>query len=90
MIHDLDSVWKEIAMMEGLTIGRCINTIIIVDDILNWAKSLPLHGGSYLLEHCLHPKRTEKKHATNLTPYPSELIPFEPVDGANMRYGQLY
>ena len=25
-----------------------------------------------------------------LTPYPSELIPFEPVDGADTRYGQLY
>ena len=43
-----------------------------------------------MLEHCLHPKRTEKKHASDLTPYPSELIPFEPVDGADTRYGQLY
>jgi hypothetical protein len=41
MIHDLNSVWKEIAMMEGLTIGRCVNTMIIVDNILNWAKSFP-------------------------------------------------
>jgi hypothetical protein len=43
-----------------------------------------------MLEHCLCPTHTEKKHATNLTPYPSELIPFEPVVGADMRYGQLY
>ena len=41
MIHDLESVWKEIAMMEGLTIGRCVNTTIIVNNILNWAKSFP-------------------------------------------------
>jgi hypothetical protein len=41
IIHNLDSVWKEIAMMEGLTIGRCVNTTIIVDDILNWAKLFP-------------------------------------------------
>jgi hypothetical protein len=41
MIHDLESVWKEIAMMEGITIGHCINTSIIVNVILNWAKSFP-------------------------------------------------
>jgi hypothetical protein len=41
MIHNLDSVWKEIPIMEGLTIGRCINTTIIVEDILNWAKLFP-------------------------------------------------
>ena len=55
-----------------------------------WRIVASLHGGSYSLEHCLHPKRTEKKHASDLTPYPSELIPFEPVDGADTRYGQLY
>ncbi len=55
-----------------------------------WQVVAPLHKGLYLLEPCLHPKRTEKKHAADLTPYPSELIPFEPVDGANMQYGQLY
>jgi hypothetical protein len=38
MIHGLDRVWKGIAVLEGLTIGRCIDTTIIVDDILNWAK----------------------------------------------------
>ena len=55
-----------------------------------WRIVASLHGGSYSLEHCLHPKRTDKKHASDLTPYPSELIPFEPVDGADTRYGQLY
>ncbi len=55
-----------------------------------WRIVASLHGRSYSLEHCLHPKRTEKKHASDLTPYPSELIPFEPVDGTDTRYGQLY
>ena len=49
-----------------------------------------LHGGSYSFEHCLHPKRTDKKHASDLTPYPPELVPFKPVDGADTRYDQLY
>ena len=55
-----------------------------------WRIIAALDGASYSLEHCLHPNRTEKKHASDLTPYPSELIPFEPVDGADTRYGQLY
>jgi hypothetical protein len=39
MTHNLNSVWKEIVVLEGLTIGCCVNTTIIVGDILNWAKS---------------------------------------------------
>jgi hypothetical protein len=31
----------------------------------------------------------EKKHATDLAPYQPELIPFQPVDGADTRYGQM-
>ncbi len=46
-------------------------------------------GASYELEHCDH-KQKEKKHASDLSPYPVELIPFQPVDGADTRYGQLY
>ena len=49
-----------------------------------------LHGGLYSLQHFLHPKRTDKKHASDLTPYSPELVPFKPVDGADTRYGQLY
>ncbi len=49
-----------------------------------------LHGGLYSLEHCLHPKRPDKKHASDLMPYPPMLVPFKPVDGADTRYGQLY
>jgi hypothetical protein len=55
-----------------------------------WRIVESLDGGSYSIAHCLHPKRFEKKHASDLTPYPAELIPFEPIDGANTRYGQLY
>jgi hypothetical protein len=49
-----------------------------------------LHGSSYSIKHCHNTARNEKKHAANLAPYPPELIPFEPVDGANTHYGQLY
>jgi hypothetical protein len=55
-----------------------------------WRILESLHGSSYSLEHCLHPKRHDKKHASDLTPYPPELIPFQPIDGADTRYGQLY
>ena len=34
--------------------------------------------------------KKRKKHASDLSPYPEELIPFQPVDGADTRYGQLY
>jgi hypothetical protein len=49
-----------------------------------------LHGGSYSIEHCHNEKHRDKKHAADLTPYPQELIPFVPIDGADTRYGQLH
>jgi hypothetical protein len=55
-----------------------------------WRITASLHGGSYSLEHCNNAARKEKKHAADLAPYPPELIPFEPVDGADTHYGQLY
>jgi hypothetical protein len=55
-----------------------------------WHVTASLHGGSYSLEHCNNAARKEKKHATDLAPYHPELIPFEPVDGADTRYGQLH
>jgi hypothetical protein len=55
-----------------------------------WRVKESLHGASYSLEHCLNAACTQKKHAANLAPYPPELIPFKPVDGADTRYGQLY
>ena len=48
-----------------------------------------LKGASYELKHCDN-KRIEKKHASELSPYSVKLIPFQPVDGADTRYGQLY
>jgi hypothetical protein len=55
-----------------------------------WRITALLKGASYELEHCQKPGRKEKKHASDLSPYPLELIPFQPVDGADTRYGQLY
>ena len=51
-------------------------------------KSLP--GASYKIEFCNKPSRRDKKHAADLSPYPPELIPFEPLDSADDRYGQLH
>jgi hypothetical protein len=39
MIQDVDSVWKESAKLEGINVGTLINTTIIIDNIMNWAKS---------------------------------------------------
>jgi len=55
-----------------------------------WRVTALLKGASYELEHCQKPGRKEKKHASDLSPYPLELIPFQPVDGTDTRYGQLY
>ncbi len=41
MIHDLDSVWKQLAKDLGITIGNDAYTVIIVDDIFNWTKTFP-------------------------------------------------
>jgi hypothetical protein len=41
MIHDLDSVWKQLAKDFGLNIGNDADTVVIVEDILNWAKTFP-------------------------------------------------
>jgi hypothetical protein len=39
MIHDQDSVWKDLATWSGISVDDNTNTNIIVDDILNWALS---------------------------------------------------
>ncbi len=36
-IHDVDSIWKELARSHGNIIDDDTNTRIIVDDIVNWA-----------------------------------------------------
>jgi hypothetical protein len=38
-IHDADSIWKELAKKQGLSINDDTNTCIIVDDIISWAGS---------------------------------------------------
>jgi hypothetical protein len=48
-----------------------------------WRVTAALPGASYELEHCDKTLKKEKKHASDLSPYPTELIPFQPVDGAN-------
>jgi len=53
-------------------------------------RTLALPGASYELEHCDNTLKKKKKHASDLSPYPPELIPFQPVDGADTRYGQIY
>jgi hypothetical protein len=44
----------------------------------------------YELEFASDPKWCKKKHASDLLPYPPELIPFQPVDGPGNQYSQLY
>ena len=46
-----------------------------------------LDGALYELEHTKPPNRKDKKHASDLSPYPAELIVFEPMDGPDNRYG---
>jgi hypothetical protein len=54
-----------------------------------WRITAKLHGASYKLEHCAT-KSKEKKHASNLSPYPIELISFQPLNGVDYQYSQLY
>ena len=55
-----------------------------------WRIVKSLDGASYELEFVGNPSRRDKKHASDLSPYPPELIPFQPLDTADSRYGQLY
>jgi hypothetical protein len=55
-----------------------------------WRIVKSLDGASYELEFVSNPSRREKKHASDLSPYPPELIPFQPLDTADSRYGQLH
>ena len=55
-----------------------------------WRVVEKLPGSSYKLQHCIRMQTFEKKHAASLTPFPIELIPFEPVDGPDNQYGQLH
>jgi hypothetical protein len=55
-----------------------------------WRIVTSLPGASYEIELCAKPSRPDKKHAADLSPYPPKLIPFEPLDSADNRYGQLH
>ena len=55
-----------------------------------WRVTKSLDGASYELEHADMSGRKEKKHASDLSPYPAELVAFQPLDGPDNRYGQLY
>jgi hypothetical protein len=53
-----------------------------------WLITAKLDGASYEIEH-VATKRKDKKHTSDLSPYPSELIAFQPLDGADNQYGQI-
>jgi hypothetical protein len=55
-----------------------------------WRVTKKLEGSSYELAHCLKDGLTLKKHASHLSPFPLPLVPFEPVDGPDNRYGQIH
>jgi hypothetical protein len=58
-------------------------------DKLTYPFVAKLHGTSYERKHCLT-KTRERKHTPDLSPYPVELIPFQPLDSANNQFSQLY
>ena len=53
-----------------------------------WKIIKKLHGSSYELQH-RDTNASGKRHAAHLSPFPRELLPFIPIDGADNRYGQL-
>ncbi len=55
-----------------------------------WRIIQALPGASYELKFTHNTKQKDKKHASDLCPYPAKLIPFEPLDGADNCYSQLY
>ena len=55
-----------------------------------WRITAKSDGASYELADCLQKSKTDKKHAADLSPYPEQLSAFEPVDGADNQYSQLY
>ncbi len=38
MVHNINSMWKETVTLVGLTAGDNVDTRIIIDVIVNWAK----------------------------------------------------
>ncbi len=54
-----------------------------------WKIKAQLKGALHELKHCKVASKHEKKHTSDLSPYPVKLIPFLPVNGANTHW-QLY
>jgi hypothetical protein len=52
-----------------------------------WCISAILKGTSYEIVLCDNATQKENKHALDLSPYPTKLIPFQPVDRSDTRYG---
>jgi hypothetical protein len=55
-----------------------------------WKVTAALKSALYKLEHCSTPSQKEKKHASALSLYPTELILFKPINGPNTWYGRLH
>jgi hypothetical protein len=55
-----------------------------------WRITAILKATLYKLQHCSTPHQKDNRHASDLSPYPLEPIPFEPVKGSDNRYGQLH
>jgi len=51
-----------------------------------WLITAKLNGTSYEIEH-VATKHKDNKHTSDLSPYPSELIAFQPLNGADNQYG---
>ena len=56
---------------------------------VTWQVTAVLKGASYKLEHSNNNKKIEKKHASDLSPYPAKLIPFQQVNGADTKKDQF-
>ena len=54
-----------------------------------WRIIAKLYGASYEIKHCTS-KAKDKRHASDLSPYPVKLIPFQPIDGRDKQFSQLY
>ena len=54
-----------------------------------WRITASLDGGSYAITHCRSEKK-DKKHASDLSPYPQELLPLVPLDSSDNQFSQLH
>ena len=54
-----------------------------------WRVTKKIDSGLYRIRHCLGESRTDKKHGYQLSVYPEQLVPFEPVDRSYNRFGQI-